>query len=192
MWKPIFVIAKATNNPKIFERVYSLALEKSEAFKEDNIAEEANTIVIDALIRTLNKDDWYKLSDLTNDVHTQNESTDWLKPKFLSNILKTLGLGKKKRRFTQGVALYISLKDLHAAGKKLGLNVDDILKESGFATATNQVERLDVLIGTEEKVKGAVIAEATACGIKNAETKIQQMLNQGILMEPRPGYIRRI
>lgn len=192
MWKPLFVIAKATNNPSIFKRLYSLALDKSEAFREDNIAEEANTIVLDALLRLVSKDDWYKVGDLTRDIQALNEGTDWLKPKFLSNILKTLGLGTSKRRFTSGVSVFITIKSVREAAKKVGLNVEEILKETGFETATNQVEKLDVILGDEEKIKAAVIAEATAAGITNPESKIQQMINQGLLIEPRSGYIKKV
>jgi hypothetical protein len=144
------------------------------------------------MIRTINKDDWYKLSDIIKDIQSLNETVDWLKPKFLGNILKTLGLGTSKRRFNNGVAVFLSVEDIHKAAKKIGLDVDSIVKEVGFETATNQIEKLDVILGTEEKSKAAVIAEATSCGINNPESKIQTLINQGVLFEPKVGYIKKV
>ena len=206
LWLPILTIGSMVDNDT-FKRLTALAIDKTHVRLTEDITEETNNLVVESLVRTVDVPNWYSISSLIQNLREYSpEMGDWLNARVYSSILRTLGLytADNKKRIKNGMVVFLKPEIIQALAKKMGLDIDEIVKlkdqydleflkekkmsmKEKFMEAVNSFGEKEIPIAELiEKVKQTGLSEW------KAQEVLGKLCDEGILLKPREGIIKKI
>lgn len=122
LWLPLFIIARAVSN-ELFEETISIAERHSLARKQEDILENKDIAAIAHIINTVESSDFIQLSSISKSYLEADPDCRWMKPEFLSRMLKRHNLTLEKRRVSKGNEVRIDIKRLEMLAGRFGIDI---------------------------------------------------------------------
>lgn len=122
LWKPILAMAK-TFGTEIYDKIVAFAKEKAKE-RENQIQFEPEYDLCEGLLHMVEQDDYYRLGSIKFQI-SWNYGKDpyWLTEKYLGGLLRRAGF-KKWRRTAHGYEYFITVPEVKAFARKLGIKAE--------------------------------------------------------------------
>lgn len=118
LWRPILALAVFIDN-ELYQRMKSLAEEKSGEKHVENMTETGEYILAETLLAFVEKDDFYKVKDIRDSMTAKfDEDQKWLTNKWVGNALRRFGF-TEKRRVGTGIEYKLAIKSVQDLAERL-------------------------------------------------------------------------
>ncbi|RLG10702.1 hypothetical protein DRN69_08695, partial [Candidatus Pacearchaeota archaeon] len=124
LWKPILSLAKFMSD-ELHSKMYQLAVRKTLEKQIENLTETADHILLKVLLEIVDKDDYYKVKFIADEVRSQfDEDQKWINTRSIGRALKRLGVIIDKRRVGTGIEIRTSPEKIRDEALRLGFDLE--------------------------------------------------------------------
>jgi len=120
LWKPIFSLGKFFDSTDLLERMKTLALEKSEESRRDDL-DTHEFVLVEVLLSLLEEDGFYRLGEIRNGMAFHFENSNWLTERYIGRLLRRLGFSNR-RRVGSGTEYFLKVSEVTDLAQRLGIS----------------------------------------------------------------------
>lgn len=198
LWKPILTLAlffeKYPRLNGLFQKILDFAKEKAEEKEVENRTETLDLILVKTLTSIVEKDDYYKVSEIKNAVAEYfDEPQKWLTCKWVGNALKRLGFTQKRRM--KSYEYFLTLEKVRDLAERLGISESSLSGKCENTVSSVSASIPDVYNALREQFKEpfderkaiSFIAQLRKCDFEEAEKLFQIFVDEGRLFRDAYG-----
>jgi transcriptional regulator with XRE-family HTH domain len=198
LWKPILTLAlffeKYPRLNGLFQKILDFAKEKAEEKEVENRTETLDLILVKTLTSIVEKDDYYKVSEIKNAVAEYfDEPQKWLTCKWVGNALKRLGFTQKRRM--KSYEYFLTLEKVRDLAERLGISESSLSGKCENTVSSVSAPIPDVYNALREQFKEpfdegkaiSFIAQIRKCDFEEAEKLFQIFVDEGRLFRDAYG-----